>query len=923
MALCATYHFQTVSVSLPQSTQWLSNLRTLRLVRCNLGDISFVVSLKSLEILDLKRSEFRLLPKGIEELTKLKLLDLRHCSMMENCDEVIKRCSQLEELYVYGDEAYFGKNISDSHNTWFLEKASFLKLQRYRLQFGKAKIPLKSLPLISRALLIRELKIPTLSIVVKDMMQRADCLFLEDLVGGCKSIIPDLVAAVGSMKQVIKLSLYSCLEIEFFIICSTNPSQACHDFLMLIAMKLSAMKHLKQVCLGPPPPKFFQNLKEVFMCDCPQLTRIFPGECNLCNLKELVISKCPMLTSLFSKQVAQTLLQLEVMKIEYCSELECIIFDEEDDIGATTREQKVHVLENSPLTFPKLRILTVEECDKLGYIFPIFFAQGLLELQKIKITSAPQMKYVFGQDVAEDLSTNQKKIQILFPQLKEIHLSFLPSLVKICQENCHPCWPSLKEINWLSCPNLTNKGPHEIETMGCEVLCISNCGVTDIFHVRGDGHRSNDQEATTSKLKEVKLEILQELSIIWRGLHSFTQILNLSYLESITIDRCGKLKCIFPAFIDRGFPHLIDLAIHSCENLEEIFEENEEELQNPSRVQECFPKLEEITVTGCPKLKVIFSIRMVKSFPQLKTLWISESLELKEIFGGPNEGIISDNEKEISVPNLRVITLENLPNLTDICQGFNFLPKELHKIQIYGCTKFAPILEATRFWREKGLRIFVCNRGVIDIFQIDGSVNFGGTEQYQYMGGQVVLLESEHKLWSGPIPRNVLSFQYLRSLVVSQCSTMKCLFPLSVIHEGLPELAYLLISGCDEMEQLVDIEEDIGEQEVNACINNIQVSGCFPKLRELVVDSCNKLIRLFPAKILIARELPQLEIMLIVNAAELRELFGQKVALPNMKKLTLASVPYLTSSSVETISRKGGGMYSIAQIGSRLVHLFE
>ncbi|XP_054818054.1 probable disease resistance protein At4g27220 [Prosopis cineraria] len=50
----------------PQSIQQLSNLRTLRLRGWYLGDISFVVSLTRLEILDLQGSKFEKLPNGIE-----------------------------------------------------------------------------------------------------------------------------------------------------------------------------------------------------------------------------------------------------------------------------------------------------------------------------------------------------------------------------------------------------------------------------------------------------------------------------------------------------------------------------------------------------------------------------------------------------------------------------------------------------------------------------------------------------------------------------------------------------------------------------------------------------------------------------------------------------------------------------------------
>ncbi|KAI9115830.1 hypothetical protein K1719_013499 [Acacia pycnantha] len=105
LALVNKNYYQKVAISFPQSLQMLTNLRTLRLVGWDLGDISFVVSLKRLEILDLQYSKFKELPDGITMLDKLKLLDLSQCRIEHSCLEVIRRCSQLEELYGfnYGD----------------------------------------------------------------------------------------------------------------------------------------------------------------------------------------------------------------------------------------------------------------------------------------------------------------------------------------------------------------------------------------------------------------------------------------------------------------------------------------------------------------------------------------------------------------------------------------------------------------------------------------------------------------------------------------------------------------------------------------------------------------------------------------------------------------------------------------------------
>jgi hypothetical protein len=65
-----------------------------------LGDISFIASLTTLEVLDLRRCYFNELPIELGNLKSLKLLDLSECIVLEKTyNRAIGKCSQLEELY--------------------------------------------------------------------------------------------------------------------------------------------------------------------------------------------------------------------------------------------------------------------------------------------------------------------------------------------------------------------------------------------------------------------------------------------------------------------------------------------------------------------------------------------------------------------------------------------------------------------------------------------------------------------------------------------------------------------------------------------------------------------------------------------------------------------------------------------------------
>ena len=84
---------------LPLSLQCLTNLRTLCLDGCKLGDMVIIAELKKLEILSLMDSDMEQLPREIAQLTHLRLLDLSNSSTIKVIPSgVISSLSQLEDL---------------------------------------------------------------------------------------------------------------------------------------------------------------------------------------------------------------------------------------------------------------------------------------------------------------------------------------------------------------------------------------------------------------------------------------------------------------------------------------------------------------------------------------------------------------------------------------------------------------------------------------------------------------------------------------------------------------------------------------------------------------------------------------------------------------------------------------------------------
>ncbi|KAF7815616.1 putative disease resistance protein [Senna tora] len=879
VAMIAQHYYMGRSTSLLLSTQHLTNLRTLRLVRWELGDISSVLSLGQLEILDLRGSCFKELPNGLEKLDKLKLLDLSWCGIEVSCYKVLRRCSQLQELYVSGDT--HGIGIIDACEC-FKDDITFTKIQSYELQIGQfqSDMSLDLEDLSTRVLRIGELNPVAAGAFIKCLLQRAGDVSFYKLCGGdCKSIVPCMIQAIGCMKELNNLLLHSCSEIECLIDTTSDDVLFRADtvFPRLMKLQLQFMNNLKEVCHGPPLPHFFEKLEKLLIWRCLRLHSLFSGEWNLCNLKVVSISDCPKLTSLFQMSAAQTLHQLEELTIAKCSELMSIILNAEN--GTSTGEEISPSQDNSSLAFPKLKILSVCYCHKLEYIFPISCVESLKKLQHLSIVEASELKYIFGQHDHGDHFSLQNEIHIEFPLLEVLELEALTNLVGICPKNYQTSFPSLREEYCVGCPKFTNvgsalrqllmvqfhsliyallfkniivlgDGTHDSQS-SIEVAILSqiledikngrvanasnlqggfdkeqqeamvsalsqildnvkNSGAADNSHLQTAGLEKDQQEAVASALAKVQSGTLSEP----------TETLSLqhpSILQVIKVTNFKSLKFLFSPVIHKSLSELRQLHIYDCEELEGIIAENEE-----TQAEVCFPKLRELRVMRCNKLKHLFSATTTITLPQLNSLCISEAAQLEVVLRQKSE------------------------------DGFTLHTLEIRKVLIHDCPRLDPIIGATQVSSdhrteemqppvtEKGKAAcnadsnLLADSNAIKQFPID-------EEQEKIMTSNVEWLYLKHL----PDPIFIwINFQNIYFLQLRGCKSLKSIFPANVIR-SMPRLSLLDIGDCDELEEIIS-DPDIEEPPFGNPISNIRPQKvCFPNLTDLIVQRCRKLKCLF------------------------------------------------------------------------------
>ncbi|KAK1583817.1 hypothetical protein Q3G72_027230 [Acer saccharum] len=191
----------------------------------------------------------------------------------------------------------------------------------------------------------------------------------------------------------------------------------------------------------------FPSLKELELYYLEELECLCKGPTHLLslpNLKKLKVDSCSRLRHMFSPSLARNLLQLETIDIKDCWELEQIIVEEhiEDD----------HVQLG---LFPNLSSISIDGCGKLQTLSPIVTIKTLQKLKTINIRRSFQLEELFGHKGEADMTSNDR--EMVLPQLKELNLGELESLVNFCPVGYHFIFPSLSELVVRECPKLTTR----------------------------------------------------------------------------------------------------------------------------------------------------------------------------------------------------------------------------------------------------------------------------------------------------------------------------------------------------------------------------------------------------------------------------------------------------------------------------------
>ncbi|KAK7305060.1 hypothetical protein VNO77_42959 [Canavalia gladiata] len=763
---------------------------------------------------------------NIENCNKLKTLF--YLPMVTSLPElqqlVVKDCNNWEEIIVSDSEqARQFRNLSPLHQQVCLPKLQSIHIERCN--------KLKTIFSITTVACLPEL----IELIVKDCNQWIETISLN-------LEQPRLVGNLSVHSKQVYFPKLQRIEIESCKMLKTIFSAAI----------VTSLPELEQLVI-----KDCSEWEEIISTNSEEAGQpIFDSSKQICfpKLQRIEIESCKMLKSIFSAAIVTSLPQLEQLVLKDCNEWEEIISTNSKEAG----QPRLLFDSSKQDCFPRLRMIEIEKCNKLKTIFSTTIVTMLPKLEELVVKDCNEWEEIISFDSEEDGVLKNLLVpstQICFPKLRDIRIErcckfrrmFPASIVKILPELTQLVVKDCSEWVEIISLDLEDVGQHRNLPAPSQQICFRRLRKIEI-------ERCNKLKAIFSSTIVTRLPRLEILTVRdcnemeevisldsdkvgkLRNLPALSQQVCFPVLFMIRIERCNRLKTIFPATIVTSLPELFQLVVKDCNEWEEIISSDIEELGQqrsltaPSQ-QICFPKLQTISIEKCNKLKTIFYSTMVTSLTELHHIDVKDCNELEEI---------------VSLPSVEAGQSRNLHTpFQQVC-----FPK-LGTLWILGCNKMKTIFFATFSSTLPSLTsLFISDCDNMEAIVSSYSME---SERFRYLSA----------------PHHQVCFPKLDSIVIANCEKLKNFFFTTTVS-SLPELKRLYVLNCNKLEDMISPDSREVDPLRNLSTPSKQVY--FPKLEMVDIQKCNILKNVF--SLTIVGILPELRSLHVNDCNELEEILS-------------------------------------------------
>ncbi|CAL5351045.1 unnamed protein product [Camellia sinensis] len=856
--------------SLLTSLRWLTNLRSLSLYKCGLiNDVSVIGALENLEILSFEGTKIEELPKEIGRLSHLKLLDLLRCDVKGICPGVLSSLSKLEELYL-------GPSFNDEHRIEET-KATFTELCGLS---NFATLVIQHFAHWPRDLVLTNLKAFDIAFgnlshlrYYQLQYQLQNQLFLWDLHESdlmesefknllkiTKILVMRRVLGVKNVgghdldkdgfKKLTKLHLEDCQDLEYVIAGVPVPQIA---FPVLQLLHLENLEKLKKICHGQLPEEAFSALTELELRDLPALTHLWKGPTQLVrlrNLTSLTLSNCDELESMFSLSIARDLMQLQILSVSECRQMEVLISSEEEgdqnEIASTTTET------TDKIVFPKLKELLLASLPSFTDICKAINGIELPQLNVLDLLGIPKLN-----SFCNTSDSNYDAIQPLFNKVELITLKHL-SIVGM--DNVIEIWPRelqpkvrgmiiglCRKLSNILFPSNVIKGMQSLER-----LKVAWCQSVEVaFDLEGIIVREGYPDIVLPSLTKLVLLYLPKLTHVWKN--NLLRIPSFQNLTSLTVVGCSSLRYIFSSSQAKLLVKLREIVVAECAVLEAIVNEEPKVDDEVATNIIMFPQLNSLKLYHLPSLKRLcpqaytFEGSFIKKIkvincPNMRALpsALQRMLELQEsnvreveFFNSAQHHLL---DRKFSLSANGILDVTGIDEPTEIWHN-QVEVGSLDKVgfmRVQCCGKLSSVVSSKlmqRLHNIRGLKVWWCDSlEMIFDLQEGGCADVAEKETLITQLSKLLLkyLPKLTHIWKN-ISQRTHCFENLSSLKVQHCDNLTYIFTISMANV-LVNLKDLTVEHCEKIEKIVTREngEEIFSLEIFAVnLKNLPSLVCF------------------------------------------------------------------------------------------------
>ncbi|KAK4851003.1 hypothetical protein QYF36_011720 [Acer negundo] len=453
--------------SLPLSFQCLEKLRSLRLENAHLRDASLIKEFEDLQVLILRGSRIEHLPKGLETMTKLKLLDISNNLFLEGIPpNLISKLSLLEELYIgnsFGDWEVEG--TTNQLNAGFSEVASLTRLTVLYIHVKNTNVlsidfdgPWRNLKRFricvnddywdiasTKSMHLKNLSNPPAK-WVKFLLEKTEYLTFTR----SKNLEDIGKIDVQGLTRWICFHLRACSIDRVFSLGFSAMVSNLEELHVEYCYSLKEVFYLEEI---EEERSGLTRLRELILVGLPKLMSIWKGNheiAQLENLKMMKVKDCGKLRNIFSKTLAQKLHTLEHLAILKCVSLEEIVSNDNAEMGGEAVQQMDLSTVPPLFFFQNLQKLLISKCNKMESVLPLTNVQCLNLLEELTVDSCNQVQRI----ITASSEVREAECKNMLPKLKILALNDLPKLETVCNGEIVFRWPALQELHVWDCPNL-------------------------------------------------------------------------------------------------------------------------------------------------------------------------------------------------------------------------------------------------------------------------------------------------------------------------------------------------------------------------------------------------------------------------------------------------------------------------------------